>query len=139
MKQLSHFSLLLSIAVCIFFIVSFVFEPKPVYLPPDSTFPAWQPLQHAIAPVIDNAVLSSYDGIFRSKFFETAVFKGVTRNSSGLFSAIFMDSSNCVFSLKPSQTVDGVTIVEVSSQSCRLKIGSSSRELSVSRKNSISH
>jgi hypothetical protein len=131
MKQPAYFTLVFSIFACLGFSVFLILEPAP--LPPTmgTSFHFYEPVTYPVHTVKTVTARASLPDPFQPRFFATAQFKGVARNASDTLSAVFLDSSHRVFSLSSGQSIDGVTIIEIGSRTCKVLVGSLCRELSV--------
>lgn len=131
MKTFGHFSLFCSIVVCIVFTFLYLIEPTPIASTSDWSPVFTQPPAYPADPVaLASAALKVTDP-FQPRFFATAKFKGITRNSSGGFSAIFLDGSNRIVQLAPRDSLGGITVVDATPSKCRVMVGSVTRELTV--------
>lgn len=134
MRTSGKYALLVSIAICLYFCVSFFREPPPV-----ANVQNWVPssLPMPQYPLEAGFLASAATGLpdpFRPRFFENPKFKGMSRNPSGGFSAVFLNAENNMVLLSPGQSLDGITILEADSNRCRITFGSSTKDLEVKRK-----
>lgn len=134
MKHTSHVILFLAALTCFGFTLFFLIEPAPVQDPIDSAFTPYQPLGYSTTPSLLASLTADLHDPFRPRFYETAQFKGVMRQTDGRMAAIFLDGEQRVVSLAVGQSLDGITITDIGSRTCRLLIGSTSRELSIQGK-----
>ncbi|MBF0499469.1 MAG: hypothetical protein HQM09_05025 [Candidatus Riflebacteria bacterium] len=131
MNTPARFVLLASICVCLIFTIMYVFEPVPVQKIPEWTPSFIQVPNYPADPAeLASAAVKVMDP-FRPRFFENARFKGITHSQAGGFSAVFLDGSNRIVQLASGQTLDGITIQDISGNKCRVLIGSASKEIVV--------
>jgi hypothetical protein len=134
MKQTSHVILFLAALACFGFTLFFLIEPAPAQDPMDPAFSPYQPLGYSTTPALLASLVADLRDPFRPRFFETAQFKGVMRQADGRQATVFLDGANRAVTLAVGQSLDGITITDIGSRTCRLIIGSTSRELSIQGK-----
>lgn len=125
MKKELQTILLLSVALCLFFIVQLFKEPvsassRHLF----SGIASWQLPALNRAPSQSSPDQEVMASPFTPRFFEMAALKGFIRNSSNEWCAIFNTPTGDARILEPGITKGGLTLISSNGRYCRVKFGS---------------